>query len=96
MKAGKLSRLIDAQPLERGTDIAVDDELKPVDKQLRVALHVVFDPVEHQADKGVLVDRRDEGLVLVTHAHALRLLLDHAREQIVGDLVRGSFPPARG
>ena len=39
MKAGKPSRLIDAQPLERGTDIAVDDELKPVDEQLRVALH---------------------------------------------------------
>ena len=35
MKAGKPSRLIDAQPLERGTDIAVDDELEPVDKQLR-------------------------------------------------------------
>ena len=57
MKAGKPSRLIDAQPLERGTDIAVDDEFEPVDKQLGVALHIVFDPVEHQTDKGVLVDR---------------------------------------
>lgn len=42
MKAGKPSRLIDAQPLERGTDIAVDDEFEPVDKQLGVALHIVL------------------------------------------------------
>ena len=59
MKAGKPSRLIDAQPLERGTDIAVDDEFEPVDKQLGVALHIVFDPVEHQTDKGCLLYTSD-------------------------------------
>ena len=69
----------------------MDDELKPVDEQLRVALHVVFDPVEHQTDKGILVDRCDERLVLIAHAHALCLLLDHALEQIVGDLVEVIF-----
>ena len=77
--------------LERGGDVPVDHGGKAVNDHSGIGLHVIFDPVEHQADKGVLVDRRDEGLVLVTHAHALRLLLDHALEQIVGDLVEVVF-----
>ena len=87
----RLLRLVDAQALQRGADAAVDDELAPVDEGLRVVLHVPLDPVEHQADEGVLVDRGDEGLVLAAHAHALRLLLDHALEQVVGDAIEVIF-----
>ena len=38
---------------------------QPVDDDLRLTLHVVLDPVEHQAYKGILIDRRDEVHVLL-------------------------------
>ena len=69
----------------------MDDLLEPLHDERGVALHVAFDPVEHETDEHIFVERGNKGLVLLPHAHALRLLLDHALEQVVGDAVEVVF-----
>ena len=65
-----------------GSDISVDDGGEAINEQGGVCLHVVFDPVEHQPDKGVFVDRRDEILILLADGHAGGLLVDNADERL--------------
>ena len=69
----------------------MQDEVQPVDDLFRLALHVVLDPVEHEADEGVFIDVGDERLVLRADGHAGRLLLHHALEQVIGELVEVIF-----
>ena len=73
--------------VKRGGDAAVDHAVKAVDDLLRVALHIVLDPVEHEADKGVFVDVGNERFVLRADRHTDGLLFDHALKQIVGQLI---------
>ena len=69
----------------------MQDEVQPIDDLFRLALHVVLDPVEHEADEGVFIDVGDERLVLRADGHAGRLLLHHALEQVIGELVEVIF-----
>ena len=52
-----------------------------------IALHVGSDPVQHQAYEHILVQRGDEGLILRPDGHSPGLLLHHALQQVVGQLV---------
>ena len=64
---------------------------KAVNDHSGIGLHVIFDPVEHQPDKGIFIDGGDEVLILLADGHARRLLVNDADQQLIGQLVEVIF-----
>ena len=85
-----------AEPLQALHDVPPDQRRQTADQLLRILLHIVPDPVQHQPDENVGIDARNERLVLVPHGHAGGLLVDdvqqklvHQRLQVLDDLGLG-------
>ena len=72
--------------LETGQRIgnrAFQKHRKPPNDLLRISLHIVFDPIEHYANKDIGLDPGDKSLILIPHGHADRFLADHSHQKIV-------------